>query len=70
MTTMPKMTRAHFRLIADIINDMPDHAPTLRAQKTAVARAFAAGLRKTNPAFDASRFITAALSSTIRVEDK
>ena len=53
------MTRKDFQLIADIIAKMPDHAPSLRSQKTSTARAFAEGLKTTNPRFDADRFLAA-----------
>lgn len=54
-----KMTRQHFQFIADVINDMPAHAATLRAQKVAVAAKFARELKRTNPAFKDGTFLEA-----------
>jgi hypothetical protein len=49
------MTKRHFNLIATIIRDLPFPPKTIRA----VAWAFAKGLKGTNPAFNAERFIPA-----------
>lgn len=54
-----KMTRQHFQFIADVINDMPSHAPTLRAQKVSVAAKFAKELKRTNPNFKDGTFLEA-----------
>ena len=54
-----KMTRQHFTFIADVIRSMPDHAPTLRAQKVAVASKFCRELKRTNPAFKDGTFLEA-----------
>ena len=54
-----KMTRKHFQFIAEVINDMPDYAPTLRAQKVSVAAKFARELKRTNPAFKDGTFLEA-----------
>jgi hypothetical protein len=54
-----KMTCKHFQFIAEVINDMPDHAPTLRAQKISVAAKFARELKRTNPAFKDGTFLEA-----------
>jgi hypothetical protein len=51
---MPSMTRAHFKLIADAVADLPP-LPT----KEQVARSLSAGLRSTNPNFNPSRFLEA-----------
>jgi hypothetical protein len=56
---MAKMTRSHFQFIADIIRDMPTHAPTLRAQKISVANKFAKELKRTNPNFKDGTFLEA-----------
>lgn len=66
MNKTPKMTRAHFQLIADLIREVPSfifydndsvksHVP--RAQ---LADWFAQGLQGTNPNFDRARFLAAA----------
>ncbi len=55
----PKMTRSHFQFIAEVINDMPTHAPTLRAQKVSVANKFAKELKRTNPNFKDGTFLEA-----------
>ncbi len=55
----PTMTKSHFQFIADTIAEMPDHAPTLRAQKESAARAFADKLPATNPKFDREKFLEA-----------
>lgn len=49
----------HFSFIAATIAALPDHAPTLRAQKTSIAHAFADACRATNPRFDRDRFLAA-----------
>ena len=54
-----KMTRQHFTFIAEVINNMPDHAPTLRAQKVSVASRFAKELKSTNPNFKDGAFLEA-----------
>jgi hypothetical protein len=54
-----KMTRSQFQFIADVINDMPDYAPTLRAQKVSVAAKFARELKRTNPRFKDGTFLEA-----------
>jgi hypothetical protein len=56
-----KMSAAHYRFIAEVIRKMPDHAPTLRAQKVSVANAFSAALQQTNPMFKADRFFAACI---------
>jgi hypothetical protein len=53
------MTRQHFTFIAEVINNMPDHAPTLRAQKVSVASRFAKELKRTNPNFKDGTFLEA-----------
>lgn len=54
-----KMTRQHFTFIAEVIRSMPDHAPTLRAQKVSVANKFCKELKRTNPAFKDGAFLEA-----------
>jgi hypothetical protein len=54
-----KMTRQHFQFIANVISDMPDFAPTLRAQKVSVANKFAKELTRTNPNFKDGTFLEA-----------
>lgn len=49
----------HFSFIAGVIAAMPDHAPSLRAQKASVAYSFCDACADTNPKFDRSRFIAA-----------
>lgn len=49
----------HFAFIAATIKAMPDHAPSLRAQKSSVASAFADACAGTNPRFDRGRFMIA-----------
>jgi hypothetical protein len=49
----------HFSFIAAVVAAMPDHAPTLRTQKTSVAHAFADACRATNSKFNRSRFLAA-----------
>ena len=53
------MQHRHFSFIAAVIAAMPDHAATLRAQKTSVANTFADACAATNPSFDRSRFLKA-----------
>ena len=62
----PKMTKAHFELIAATIwhltkNQAPDY-PALVSQPTrlAIAVRFANELEHTNPSFDRARFVAAA----------
>ena len=49
----------HFSFIAATIAAMPDHAPSLRAQKASTAAAFADACAETNPRFDRARFLAA-----------
>jgi hypothetical protein len=56
---MAKMTRQHFQFIAEVIADMPKHAPSLRAQRTSCAASFAERLGQTNPGFNKPRFLEA-----------
>ncbi len=49
----------HFAFIAATIKAMPDHAPSLRAQKRSTALAFADACAGTNPRFDRARFLLA-----------
>ncbi len=49
----------HFSFIAAVINAMPDHAPSLRAQKRSTALLFADACAGTNPRFDRKRFMAA-----------
>lgn len=49
----------HFAFIAATIASMPDHAPSLRAQKASCAASFADACARTNPKFSRSRFIAA-----------
>lgn len=49
----------HFAFIAATIAAMPDHAPSLRAQKASVAASFADACAGTNAKFSRSRFIAA-----------
>lgn len=56
---IPNMSRQHFQFIAEIIAAMPDHAPTLRAQKDSTARTFADALEATNSRFDREKFLAA-----------
>ena len=53
------MITKHFEFIAATIKAMPDHAPSLRAQKLSCANAFAVALARTNPRFDTGRFLKA-----------
>jgi len=48
------MTRRDFNLIADVICQLPP-----QVSRDTLARAFAAELPATNPAFDAARFLAA-----------
>lgn len=57
--TNPKMQHRHYAFIAATIAAMPDHAPSLRAQKGSVAAAFCAACRGSNPKFDCARFMRA-----------
>ena len=50
----PKMTRQHFQLIADVLKDNNAPGPLVQA--------FVYALERTNPGFDASRFLQAATS--------
>jgi hypothetical protein len=54
-----RLEHRHFAFIAATIKGMPDHAPSLRAQKASCACAFAAACAKTNPRFDQARFLKA-----------
>lgn len=54
-----EMQHRHFAFIAATIAGMPDHAPSLRAQKASTAAAFASACARTNPKFDRDRFIAA-----------
>lgn len=54
-----KMTRQHFQMIAEVIADMPTHAPSLRTAQKSAAHAFAEKLGRTNPLFNTSRFLDA-----------
>src|SRR6266576_1250110 len=54
-----QMQHRHFAFIANVIASLPTHAPSLRAQKSSIASAFAAALAETNPNFDRARFFTA-----------
>jgi hypothetical protein len=56
MAKTPKMTKAHFQFIADVIASM-DTGTLLTP--TEVVGAFAHALKATNPAFDSNRFIEA-----------
>ena len=58
-TTKATLEHRHFAFIAQVIAAMPDHAATLRAQKSSVAAAFADACAKTNPRFDRKRFLAA-----------
>ena len=49
----------HFAFIAGVVKAMPDHAPSLRAQKRSIALAFADACAGTNPRFDRRRFLLA-----------
>lgn len=51
----------HFSFIAATIAAMPDHAPSLRAQKASCAASFADACDGTNPKFDRARFIAACM---------
>ncbi len=53
------MSRKDFELIASIIRSMPTHAASLRTARDSTARAFADGLRVSNPRFDSARFLRA-----------
>lgn len=55
----PKFTRRDFQWIADVIRDMPTHAPSLRTQQKSCALRFADALRATNPGFKRERFLRA-----------
>ncbi len=50
----------------ETIAALPDHAPSLRAQKRSVAMAFADKLVSTNPRFDRERFLLAALRGVLK----
>lgn len=50
----PKMTRQHFQLIADVLKNNNAPGPLVQA--------FTYALERTNPGFDASRFLQAATS--------
>lgn len=58
----PKMQRAHFQLIADVIKDthLLHKTPRKEAEaKVALAGAFAARLSRCNPQFDWAKFTAA-----------
>lgn len=55
------MSRKDFIFIAQVIRDMPSHAPSLRAQRESCANAFADALGATNPQFKRELFRQAAL---------
>lgn len=57
----PKMTRAHFAFIADLIADLWPDDETTNTQY--VAECFADALRSSNPRFDRDRFVKAATAS-------
>ena len=48
------MTRKHFQMIADVVKQIKD-----TSERHDAAHRFVVELRKTNPAFQASRFLTA-----------
>jgi hypothetical protein len=54
-----ELQHRHFSFIAAVIRDMPDHSPSLRAQRQSVANAFADACRATNSRFDRDRFLAA-----------
>lgn len=51
------MSRKHFKAIADAIRENIE----LKSQREEVAKALLFALRKSNPRFDASRFMLAAI---------
>jgi hypothetical protein len=55
----PKMTRAHFVFIADVIAQMPTFSARLRTQQRETAYAFADAFAETNPLFDREKFLYA-----------
>jgi len=57
MARTPRMSRAHFQLIAEVIRDVPNMSSADRGD---IARAFADRLVATNPAFNRERFIDVA----------
>jgi hypothetical protein len=59
MPIVPSMQKRHFEYIAQIIANMPDHAPSLRTQKESTARAFADACAATNSKFDYAHFLRA-----------
>ena len=53
------MQHRHMAFIANVIAELPTHAPSLRAHKASITSAFAEALAKTNPNFDRARFFNA-----------
>lgn len=62
--------RRHFVALANIIEALPDHAPSLRACKESVASHFADRLAVTNTNFDRERFLAAAKGSPVTRRDE
>lgn len=58
-TTKTELQHRHFAFIAAVIASMPDHAPSLRAQKASCATAFADACQGSNPRFERARFMRA-----------
>jgi hypothetical protein len=54
-----ELQHRHFSFIAAVIAAMPDHAPSLRAQRASCASAFADACTQSNPRFDRARFLKA-----------
>lgn len=55
----PKMTRAHFELIANTIRNMPIGKQTRKK----IAKQFASNLCATNPQFQSAKFIQVCLAA-------
>ena len=63
-----RMTRQHFQLIADTINDMTKDGVLSPTVSVMVAGRFEAVLQETNPNFNASKFYAAATQDLPRIE--
>ena len=61
------LTRQHFQLIAETINDLStDHDGRVTMTKAEVAEHFARALRHTNGQFNAARFVGVATGERLR----
>ena len=65
-----RMTRQHFQLIADTINDLTRDGVLSPPEAIMVATRFERVLRETNENFDCSRFYDAATRDLPRIETR